>query len=160
MQTILIPTDFKAAAFDRIPALCNQVKGEELRLIFVHVFKLSDSISELLMLSRRNREYEHVSDEFYNNCTQAKRMYPQIKEIKIEFLYGSTVSMFRNFIEANEVDFVLSPADYPVGKINKNSIDAAVLIQRCGLPVINITQPTEAPVKTSTVTEPVLEEVA
>jgi hypothetical protein len=158
MQIILIPTDFKASGFDCIPALCSQVKGEELKLIFVHVFKLSDSISELLMLSRRNREYAHVSDEFYNNCTQAKRMYPQIKEMKIEFLYGSTVSMFRNFIEANEIDAVLDPADCAVGKINKNSIDAALLIKRSGLPVININKPDVAPVSVSPEEE--LEEVA
>jgi len=102
------------------------------------MFKLSDSIGDLLMLSRRSREFENISDDFYNKCTTYKAQLPNIEVIKIEFFYGSTISMFRNFLENHEVDCVLNPADCSCSKINKSSIDPAILIEKSALPVISI----------------------
>ncbi|MCD8741474.1 hypothetical protein LT679_12735 [Mucilaginibacter roseus] len=138
MQTILIPTDFNTEALKAVPLVCEQMKGEPLNFIFMHMFKLSDSITDLLMLSRRSREYEQVSDAFYNGCTALKKEYPQIGAIKVEFLYGSTLSMFKAFLEANAVNQVLDLKHCYAGKINKASIDPAILIQKSGLPVLPI----------------------
>jgi len=138
MRTILIPTDYHISALDCIPNLCMQSENEELSFIFIHVFKLSDSINELLLLSRRSREFEQISDEFYERCETLKASYPQIKRFKMDFLYGNTLNMFKNFLEDNEVDGVLSFSNCSVSKINKSSIDPQVLIQKSGLPVINV----------------------
>lgn len=135
MKTILVPTDFSPSALDCIPALAAQYDTQKVSFVFVHMFKLSDSIGDLLMLSRRSREFEYISDEFYNSCTAYKSQYQNIEAIKIEFFYGSTVSMFKNFLEANDVDCVLNLADCSCEKINKSSIDPATLINRSGLPV-------------------------
>jgi hypothetical protein len=137
MKTILIPTDYQASSLDCIHAVCRQLKNEELNLIFVHVFKLADSFSDVIMLSKRSREYEKVSDDFYQYCNVLRAQYPQIKNIKIDFLYGSTLSMFKHFIEANEVDMVLDTDSCSFSPIHRSSIDPAVLVKRCGLPVMN-----------------------
>ncbi|GGH21834.1 hypothetical protein [Mucilaginibacter phyllosphaerae] len=136
MKNILIPTDYQAASIDCIHAVCRKFKGEELNLIFVHVFKLSDSFSDVITLSRRSREYEKVGDDFYRYCNVLRAQYPQIQNVKIEFLYGSTLGMFKNFIEANEVDMVLDNEGYQFNPIHAYSVDPALLIQRAGLPVI------------------------
>ncbi|MES2268802.1 MAG: hypothetical protein V4520_18705 [Bacteroidota bacterium] len=138
MKTVLIPTDYQAPSLDSIHAVCRQFKNEELNLVFVHVFKLSDSYSDLLMLSRRSREYEKVSDEFYRYCNVLRAQYPQIKNIRIEFLYGSTLSMFKDFIEHNEVDLVLESDSDTFTPIHQSSVDPGLLIKRSGLPVINV----------------------
>ncbi|MES2826984.1 MAG: hypothetical protein V4687_02470 [Bacteroidota bacterium] len=138
MKNIFVPTDFKLESLDCLPAICSQFKNEEVSFYFVHVFKLSDSITDLLMLSRRSREYEVVSDEFYNQCAMLKRQYQQIKELKIDFLYGSTLNMFKNYLEANEINAVLDLASCSVSKINKSSLDPAVLISKSGLPVVSL----------------------
>lgn len=138
MQTVLIPSNFNLSALDCIPDLCQQFEKEELNIIFVHLFKLSDSIGELLLLSRRSREFELVDDHFYAGCTEMKQKYPQIKNIRIEFLYGSTLSMFRNFLEANEVDQIMEPGDSFNAKLHKSSIDPVILIQKSGLPILKI----------------------
>ena len=138
MKTILIPTDYQSSAFDCIPSVVSQLQSEEIRLVFVHMFKLSDSVTDLMMLSRRSREYEKVSDEFYRGCNQAKAQYPQIGNIKIEFLYGSTLSMFKNFLEDNEVDAVLETQPSTFSPIHRSSINPMVLVQKCGLPVISV----------------------
>lgn len=136
MKTILIPTDFSSQAFNCVPSLCAQLQGEELNIVFIHLFKLSDSINDLLLLSRRSREYEHVSDEFYQQCEEIKKVYKPVKAIKIEFFYGSTLSRFKNFIEANGIDFIVHPEDCSVSNLTKSSIDPSVLVDRCSVPLL------------------------
>jgi hypothetical protein len=147
MKTILIPTDYQPASLDCIHELCSQFKNEELSLIFIHVFKLSDSITDLLMLSKRSREYEKVSDEFYERCNLLRLQYPRIKKVRIEFLYGSTLSMFKNFIEANEVDGIVNSEACTSEPLHKSSIDASVLVKKCGLPLISVNTKTYAKVR-------------
>jgi hypothetical protein len=137
MKTILIPTDYQASSLDCIHAVCRQFRDEDLSLVFVHVFKLTDSFSDVITLSRRSREYEKVSDEFYRYCNVLRAQYPQIQNIKIDFLYGSKLSMFKQFIEHNEVDMVLNTEGCTFTQIHQSSVDPALLIQRSGLPVIN-----------------------
>lgn len=136
MKTILIPTDFSVKAFDCIPSLCKQLGGEELNIVFIHLFKLSDSIHDLLLLSRRSKEYEHVSDAFYKQCGQVRNAHEAVKSIRIEFFYGSTLSRFKNFIEANEIDYILHPEDCCVSPLNKTSVDPTILIDRCNVPLL------------------------
>ncbi len=137
MKTILIPTNYQAASLSNVRDVCDLLKDDELKLVFVHMFKLSDSIGEMLMLSRRSREYENVSDEFYKGCVELRNQYDCVKAIKIDFLYGSTMSIFRTFLEDNEIDMVLDAQCCTYSQIHKSSIDPAVLVQRCGLPIIN-----------------------
>jgi len=136
MKTILIPTDFSAQAFDCIPSVCTQLQAEELNIVFIHLFKLSDSINDLLLLSRRSREYEHISDDFYQQCEEIKKVYKPVKTIKIEFFYGSTLTRFKNFIEANGIDYIVHPEDCSVSSIAKSSIDPSVLVDRCSVPLL------------------------
>lgn len=138
MHTILIPTDFRLQALDCISSLCEQNEGKELHLVFMHMFKLSDSIGDLLMLSRRNKEFEHVSDEFYQKCEELKASYPQIKSLKIDFFYGSTLSMFRNYIEGHDINQVLDPENCSISNLNKSSIDPVMLIRKCGLSILRL----------------------
>ncbi|RZL41144.1 MAG: hypothetical protein EOO93_30225, partial [Pedobacter sp.] len=65
MKTVLVPTDFNLESTKIIDALVQDQPNEKLNIIFLHAFKLSDSITDMLMLSRRSRDYENVSDEFY-----------------------------------------------------------------------------------------------
>lgn len=138
MKSILIPTDFKPEALNCIPDLCRQSKGENLQLVFVHLFKISDSISDLLMLNRRNREYEYISDEFYQRCENIKATFLQIKHIKIDFFYGSTIAMFRNYLEGHKIDQILDPVICAVQPLNKQSIDTQNLIQKSRLKILYI----------------------
>jgi hypothetical protein len=158
MRTILIPTDYSVTALDYIANLCNHSGDEELNIIFLHVFKLSDSISELLMLSRRSREFEQISDGFYQRCEELKMEYPQIRSFRMEFLYGNGLNMFRNFLETNKIDAVLNLSNCDVAKTNKSGIDPQILIQRCGLPVLNI-RPVIVPEKITTPSTSAVEKI-
>lgn len=136
MKNILIPTDFSINSLDCVPSLCAQFEGQELTICFIHLFKLSDSINELLLLGRRNKEYEHVSDSFYSECEKLKKQHPEIQSIKIDFFYGSTLGQFKNYLAANEIDSILHPADCSISKLNKTSIDPSILTDRCDTPLL------------------------
>jgi hypothetical protein len=139
MKTVLVPTDFKLESIKIIDALVQYQKNETLNIIFVHAFKLSDSITDMLMLSRRSRDYENVSDEFYQQINQAKAKYPsQINAIGIEYFYGSTVAAFKNFIEAFDVERIAYLKEYNFTPINKYSVDPKILTARAGCEVIQL----------------------
>lgn len=139
MKTVLVPTDFNVESLKIIDALVLTSKPEKVGIIFMHAFKLSDSITDLLMLSRRSRDYEKVSDEFYVGMDFYKQKYPNdIKFIGIEYFYGGTVAAFKNFIEGLNTDFIAYPKDYNFNPIHKASIDPASLIKRCGCKAIAV----------------------
>lgn len=137
MQNILIPTNFSAQSLDCVSSLCEQYKGRPLRLVFVHMFKISDSISDLLMLSRRNREYSYIEDDFYKTCETLKARHGQLA-IQLEFFYGSSMGNFRDFLEAHGIQGILEPANCVLTKLNPLSVDPLLFIQRSGLPLVNI----------------------
>ncbi|WP_443943990.1 hypothetical protein ACJVDH_13785 [Pedobacter sp. AW1-32] len=133
MKTILVPTDFNIESTKIVDALLHDLPDEQLNIIFLHAFKLSDSITDMLMLSRRSRDYNNVSDDFYNTLSRYKENYSrQIAAIGIEYFYGSTVAAFKNFIENFEVEYIAYPTDYNFKSINKYSIDPKILIERSG----------------------------
>jgi len=136
MKTVLIPTDFNLESLTILETLVQQ-KTEKMNIIFLHAFKLSDSITDMLMLSRRSRDYENVSDEFYNAINQFKSKYPsQVNCIGIEYFYGSTVAAFKNFLEAFDVDYIAYLKNYNFKPINKYSIDPKFLTERSGCEVL------------------------
>ncbi|WP_316803886.1 hypothetical protein [Pedobacter nototheniae] len=139
MKTVLVPTDFNPDATKIIDALVLNQKEEKLNIIFVHAFKLSDSITDMLMLSRRSRDYENVSDTFYLKLNQYKTKYSnQLGCVGIEYFYGSTVAAFKNFIDAFDVDCVAYLKDYDFQKINKYSIEPKYLTERCGCQTLEL----------------------
>lgn len=137
MQNILIPTNFSVQSLDCVSSLCEQYKGSSLRLVFVHMFKISDSIADLLMLSRRNKEYSYIGADFYDTCEALKARYPQLV-IQIEFFYGSSMNNFNDFLETAEIDAILEPSSCIMTKLNPSSTDPLLFINKSRLPLISI----------------------
>jgi len=137
MQNILIPTNFSVQSLDCVSSLCEQCKGAPLRLVSVHMFKISDSIADLLMLSRRNKEYSYISTDFYDTCDALKVRYPQLV-IHIEFFYGSSMNNFNDFLETAEIDAILEPSSCIMTKLNASSTDPLLFINKSRIPLISI----------------------
>lgn len=139
MKRILVPTDFKVEGTKIIDAIALQPDLKEVTIIFLHAFKLSDSITNMLMLSRRSRDYENVSNEFYQKIDQYTAKYQgKVKAIGIEFFYGSTAAAFKNLIEGLKIDLIVYAQDYNFKPINKYSIDPKYLTSRSGCQVLEL----------------------
>ena len=139
MKTILVPTDFNIESTKIVDSLLQAQPHETYNIIFLHAFKLSDSITDMLMLSRRSRDYENVSDEFYQQLNDYKSKYSnQIQNIGIEYFYGSTVAAFKNFLDTLEVSSIVYPKGYDFKPINKYSINPKFLTERSGCDVMEL----------------------
>ncbi len=145
MKTLLIPTDFTQQSLQSIPALGRQYYPQKVNIVLVHMLKITDNISELLMLSRRSVEYRHIPDNFYIRCRDLEEKYNYlINKINITFFYGSTVAVFNNFLEANDIDAIVRPHDnYQL--LFKNSIDPEMLIEKCGCEIVTRPDTTAMP---------------
>jgi hypothetical protein len=138
MKTILIPTDFNEASVRSTQDLVKSLPKEEVKIIFFHAYKLTDSISDLLMLSRRSTDYAQIPEEFHRACYTLKADCENLSILGIEYFYGSTMASFRNFAEANEIDAYYYPETYTFSKISKYSIDPSLFLNKSGIPIIHI----------------------
>lgn len=132
MKTVLVPTDFNLESVQIIDALFQDQPHEAFKIVFIHAFKISDSITDMLMLNRRSRDYENISDEFYQTLNHYKNTYQNQINLGVEYFYGSTVAAFKNFVENLEVDYIAYPKNYNFKPINKFSIDPKYLTERSG----------------------------
>ncbi len=139
MKTVLIPTDYRTESLQYIPQLLAKFNAEEVEIIMVHMMSITDCERELLMLSRRSAEYRHIPDEFYEICISLRNEYKgRLKNIRLEFFYGNTSAVFLNFLEANNIDFVLQMPGYEYKKLNKASINPEDMISRGGRKISRI----------------------
>lgn len=136
---ILIPTDFSLASLTAVNNLLQKQPDQKFNIVMVHFMQLSDSISELLMLSRRATEYQHVNSDFeqHINVLRSQRK-DQLITLGYEFFYGSTVAVFKNYLEAKEIDSIGMLHGHIYKKLTNYSIDPAILVQKSNYPVINL----------------------
>lgn len=149
-KNILIPTDYSVATLNCVSGFLDKNPDQKFQIIMVHFLQLSDSISELLMLSRRNREYQYISNDFEAAMDKMRKRYAdQITSLHAEFFYGSTVVVFKNFLEHNGIDAILLLHGHQYEKLAENSIEPHLMVERSGYPVLTIS----APVKPARVEE-------
>ncbi len=138
-RTLLIPTDLDPAMLGCITVLAKRLYPQKIEVILVNLMKLTDNPTDLEKLSRRSAEYQKISSGFYDACALLKRSNPDsIHDIRIEFFYGSTVAVFREYLETNNVDDIVMLDRYEYRKLNKNSISPELMVQRLGMQVMSI----------------------
>jgi len=136
---IIIPSDFTLSSLNIIPVLAERYPDQKLNISLVHFLQLSDSISDLLLLSRRSREYQLISDEFYAGCTMLKNDYAdRIENITPDFFYGNTVAVFKNYLEEKETGLIAMPENHSYARLTPNSFDPTILMQRSGYKIITL----------------------
>ncbi len=140
MKNILIPTDFSIRSLDLVKAAVYAGINEPMNILLVNFFKMSDNIQELMMLSRRMKDYEHISDEFREVCNQLQERYPaRINSIKVECFYGSTIAVFKNYLFGNNINMIVYDEHYRFIKLNKSSIDPLNIIKKSGCALLPLT---------------------
>ena len=136
-QTLVKPADIK------MPSIATFLKSKGYDIVeqtdtFV---KLTNSHKSLLYMDLdTDKKYIlfNVNISIVTGTSRAKidSLINQINNIGIEYFYGSTVSAFKNFIEAFDVDCIAYPKDYNFKALNKYSIDPKFLTERSGCEVI------------------------
>jgi hypothetical protein len=137
MKTILIPTDFSEVSI-QVAELMIRDAQEDVKILFTHLFHVADDIQDLLFSGYREKEYELVSEDFWEDCKVLKDTYAEtLSSIKIDFFYGNKLASLKNFLEYHEVSCIAYSESYGIPKLNKSSLDALPVLKKCGIPMVN-----------------------
>ena len=60
-------------------------------------------------------------------------------------------ALFKNFLDANDIDLIFCPDSYVYKKTHYRSIDPCFFFDKCGIPVIKTQERKKEPVYTETV---------
>lgn len=137
MRNVLLPTDFSVASLELAGMAVQYVKNQELNILLFHAFEMPFADSEIAG-SRDKLPYQNmVTEAFRNACKQLKQKYPKnIRSIAIRHLYGNTAAVFRNFLDANDIDVIVCPDNYVFNRVHPQSVDPRPLFRKGGIPLL------------------------
>lgn len=140
MTNILIPTDFTAASIKMAEQALEAANVKSVNIVFFHLFDSPSSEFELLDPSRKKPYSNVFTDSFRQQCKQLKDQYNTvIQKVCFKFLEGTGVGLFRNFMEANEIDLIYCPDSYKYVAINNKSADPRYLFKKSGVVIMKET---------------------
>lgn len=131
MKKILIPTDFSGQSLDILTDYLLSSNESEVSVLFFSIVELSDSITDLLLLSKRTKEIELIPKSFENYCNCVQKEFERIKEVQFEYFYGNTIALFRNFLDANHIDEIVYDPLIKLQLITNVSSNPIEMIERC-----------------------------
>lgn len=147
MKNVLIPTDFTADSLHLVNKTAATLGDEKFNVVLFHCFNLPDDIVNLMFISREKIYKGLVSDEFRNQCKKLKNLhFDAINSIHVKYLYGSTVRLFKNFAEANNIDAIVLPDDLQLQLPHKYSYNPVSILKKSGLTIISTFKPTQTTV--------------
>lgn len=132
----MIPTDFTNEGIQIAEAIVRDIR-DEVRVVFTHLFHVADDIQDLLFSTYREKEYELVPEEFWQECRMLKDTYSDLASIKIDFFYGNKLALLKNFLEYYETDYIAYSEQYGIPKLTRSSLDALPVLKKTGYPMIN-----------------------
>lgn len=136
MKHILIPTDLSIHSLQPVHDVFAANSGEPVRITLLHLLEMPSGIGDLLMLSRRRKPYELISDAFRDACTILKNKYAsQLKDLRTEFLYGNTRSLIGNYLEASGISAVYMLEQYAYDQGSAQSADIVPAFRKLKTPI-------------------------
>lgn len=140
MTNILIPTDFKATSLSIAENAVRTLAVEKCNIILFHVFALPSSPFDLLGNGAKDPAYDLMSESFRIACKQLKDNYAKkISKINLKCMKGDSIMLFKNFIDANDVDLIYCPDDFIFSKVHPQSVNPLPLFNKSGIPVVKET---------------------
>ena len=136
MKNVIIPTDFSIKSLKLINAAVNLFEKETLNITLVHALVPDNSISGLLMLTKRLDVSKLLSEDFNSACEVIRNKYgATIHKLKVECYFGTSKQYMRNFLETRKIDAIVLPADYNLKQAVKASTDIVPELAGSGYPL-------------------------
>lgn len=142
MRNVLIPTDFSVASLELADKTAQSLEGESINIILFHAFEIPAFESDLYDIRGKLPYAELVTEGFRNVCKRVKLQHPKtIHSIIIRHLYGSTAAVFRNFVDANDIDLIVCPDFFVYQSVHPGSVNPVPLFQKGGVPLMKEFKP-------------------
>lgn len=137
MRNILIPTDFSEASLQLVERTIDVLDDQQVSITLFHAFDMQNYAPDVLGSPRRVPYAHLLTDEFRNACKRIKdRNSKLVKGIFFKHMFGNTASVFRNFLDANDIDMIVAPDDFRWSPVSATSIDPTSLFAKSGIPVL------------------------
>ena len=129
--TVLVPTDFKNDAIDRLKVILQAQNDQCLNVILIHGIYLSNSISELLFFDEMDLKLELAGRDFLKQLDElVQELSSKMESIRLVLFTGFTQSAFDQFAEANRVDRIIIPTGRKLDCSHKKSKDILPFLQQ------------------------------
>ncbi len=136
MQNVLIPTDFNPANVKLIEQAVKNCE-KKVNIVLFHAFALPDSAFDLLTSDYKKAEIAFMTEPFRLACKQLKDANPQIvNKVTVKCMQGNTAALFRNFVEANDIDIICCPVSFNYASIHARSINPIPLFKKARIPQV------------------------
>lgn len=143
MVNILIPTDFTIESTNLIRSAIRLSGSPVANIILFHAFSLPQSPFDLLASEEPTLPQGLLTEKFRQACKNIKKESDgKVGKIVLRIMRGDGSPLFRNFLDANEIDMIYFPADTPLRRCHPASVDPRPLFNHCKVPVIR-THPVE-----------------
>ncbi|HRE78227.1 MAG TPA: hypothetical protein PLL09_10440 [Flavobacterium sp.] len=136
-KTILIPTDFSIESLTVLKNVLSQSSSDEkFDVILLHGVHLTDSITDLLFLSKKKIVNQFITNEFTEACSVLQNKYAsKINSIRKDIFTGFTQTAFNNYVEGNKIDQAFLPTQHQWRLNKRKSFDLVPFIQKSKLSV-------------------------
>jgi hypothetical protein len=137
MTNILIPSNLSAESLQLAEKAIKYLQPVNANILLFHAFEMPDSAFDLLVPGRSKPYADAMNDGFRYACRQLKTENQKaVQKVCFKYLEGNSNRLFRNFIDANEIDVIICPDDYVFTAIHKLSVDPRPLFKKSGIRVI------------------------
>ncbi len=134
-DTILIPTDFSIASLNLVKQALTDHPEAPIDLLLVFECRLTDSITDLIFLSKKSLIDGHMSADFQDGIDILKnRFADNIRTLRIEPFFGFTNRAFRDFATANDVVHAYIPSTEALTSAHREMAQLCQYIQKNALP--------------------------
>lgn len=111
-DSILIPTDFSVSSLNLVKQVLLEHPEDELNILLTFECQLTDSITDLLFLSKQSIIDSHSNEDFQDGLHILKNRFgSKIRTFRIEPFFGFNSRAFRAFVQANNVVHAYLPSD-------------------------------------------------
>ena len=135
MNHILIPTDFSFTSVNFAAQAARQIGGK-CNVYLFHALDVPDSLIEVMHRTGLRSDSRLITEEHRIRCKKLKSEYPEIANIYMRIMYGSTLAAFRSFTEANSIDIIFLPESYKFRAVVRDSVDPTDWFRKAGIPVV------------------------
>jgi Universal stress protein family len=147
MTNVLVPTDFTPASLKTVEQAVKYFAEGKVNIILFHAFEIPQFPFEMIRHGYKEPSAELVNEPFRQACKQLKEQCPkEISKIMVRCMNGDTRAVFKNFAEANDVDFIWYPEDYIYTRVHKRSVNPIPLFNKCGVPFLKAASKRKEPV--------------
>lgn len=137
MRNVLIPTDFSPASLLLADKAIAALNDQNINIVLFHAFEKPCTSDDVLGNSRRLPYVHLLTDEFRSACKRLKATHARkVQNIHIRHLYGSTTPLFRNFIDANDIDTIVCLEGFEFVPVTKESVNPLRMFNKSGITLI------------------------